>query len=397
MYVLYGGRFTRALLVEMVMAEGGLPYELREVDIVRHEHREPGYLAVNPAGWVPALVTPEGETLYETPAINLYLAERHGLTRLAPRVDEADRGLFLSGFFYVGGELEPAMKRHFYPHRYVFRQEDEARMKERALEDALARIGVMEQRARPRRALPSGNAFQSRGPQHELLGGAPRAAGGAPCLPGGTPMHAPRHGPAQAAARLRFPGRTARRLRAPAVAGRRGEVGYGEGAGGPRPRAPPARGPPRYAREPLRSPREQADERRSTTDRLRRRLRAPRAAGLLAAPPSLRRPPRLRRRAGPDRGAREPGGADAAAWRRHPRRRVRGADHPRAPHPGAGSRRPARPPDRLPRPQLPGGAGGHPRIAARRRQSEPFLPGRGRRSAHPRDRRLRHPRDPAPL
>ena len=146
MYVLYGGRFTRALLVEMVMAEGGLPYELREVDIVKHEHREPGYLAVNPAGWVPALLTPEGETLYETPAINLYLAERHGLTRLAPRVDEADRGLFLSGFFYVGGELEPALKRHFYPHRYVFRQQDEARMKERALEDALARIRVMEQR-----------------------------------------------------------------------------------------------------------------------------------------------------------------------------------------------------------------------------------------------------------
>ena len=146
MYVLYGGRFTRALMVEMVMAEGGLPYELREVDIVAHEHREPEYLAVNPAGLVPALVTPEGETLYETPAINLYLAERHGLTRLAPRVGESERALFLSGLFYVTGELEPAMKRHFYPHRYVFRKEDEARMKERALEDALARVAVMEQR-----------------------------------------------------------------------------------------------------------------------------------------------------------------------------------------------------------------------------------------------------------
>ena len=84
MYVLYGGRFTRALIVEMVMAEGGIPYELRSVDIVAHEHREPAYLAVNPAGWVPALVTPAGETLYETPAINLYLAEHHRLTHLAP-------------------------------------------------------------------------------------------------------------------------------------------------------------------------------------------------------------------------------------------------------------------------------------------------------------------------
>ena len=146
MYVLYGGHFTRALLVEMVLAEGAIPYELREVDILKEEHRGPAYLAVNPAGWVPALVTPEGETLYETPAINLYLAERHGLTQLVPHIDESDRGLFLSGFFYVAGELEPAMKRYFYPHRYVFRQEDVARMKERALKDALDRIGVMEQR-----------------------------------------------------------------------------------------------------------------------------------------------------------------------------------------------------------------------------------------------------------
>ena len=29
MYILYGGRFTRAILVEMVMAEGGIAQELR--------------------------------------------------------------------------------------------------------------------------------------------------------------------------------------------------------------------------------------------------------------------------------------------------------------------------------------------------------------------------------
>ena len=32
MYVLYGGRYTRSLLVEMVLTEGGIPYEVREVD-----------------------------------------------------------------------------------------------------------------------------------------------------------------------------------------------------------------------------------------------------------------------------------------------------------------------------------------------------------------------------
>ena len=146
MYILYGGRFTRALIVEMVMAEGDIPCEVRTVNIVAQEHRRPEYLTINPSGWVPALVTPEGETLYETPAINLYLAERHRLTHLAPAVGDPDRGLFLSGFFSVAGDLEPIMKRYFYPHRYVVRGEDTAAMRERALAETLERLRVTEGR-----------------------------------------------------------------------------------------------------------------------------------------------------------------------------------------------------------------------------------------------------------
>ena len=144
MYILYGGPLTRAYIVEMVMLEGGLDYELHEVDILNQEHRSPAFLAVNPAGWVPALVTPEGETIYETPAINLYLCERHGLEILAPSVDDPSRGRFLSGYFYLGGELEPAMKRYFYPHRYAGREEDVAMAKQLALETICDRLSVID-------------------------------------------------------------------------------------------------------------------------------------------------------------------------------------------------------------------------------------------------------------
>ena len=146
MYILYGGRYTRALITEMVLAEGGIPYEVRDVDIVAQGHRRPEYLAVNPSGWVPALVTPEGETLYETPAISLYLAERHRLTHLAPAVGDPERGRFLSGLFSVAGDLEPILKRYFYPHRYVMRDDDTPAMKERALGEALERLRVTEGR-----------------------------------------------------------------------------------------------------------------------------------------------------------------------------------------------------------------------------------------------------------
>lgn len=146
MYVLYGGPFTRALIVEMVLAEGDIPYELRAVDIVKLEHRAPAFLAVNPAGRVPVLVTPEGETLYETPAINLYLAERHSLAHLVPRADEPERGSFLSGLFYLAGELEPALKRYFFPQRYVLRPEDAPAMRHKSLGDALEHLEVIELR-----------------------------------------------------------------------------------------------------------------------------------------------------------------------------------------------------------------------------------------------------------
>lgn len=144
MYILYGGDFTRALVTEMVMAEGGVAYELREVDIVNDGHRTPEFLKINPAGWVPALVTPEGEHLYETPAINLYLAERHTLTHLVPGAADKDRGRFLSGFFFLAGDLEPVIKRVFYAHRFVVRPEDEEQARQMAMDTALERLAVIE-------------------------------------------------------------------------------------------------------------------------------------------------------------------------------------------------------------------------------------------------------------
>ena len=145
-YILYGGDFTRALITQMVMAEGGIDYELRKIDILKNEHRSADFLKINPAGWVPTLVTPEGEVLYETPAINLYLADRHHLEHLAPAIDDPDRGRFLSALFYISGELEPAMKRFFYPQRYVIDAKETGAMKHKALDDALERLRVIDQR-----------------------------------------------------------------------------------------------------------------------------------------------------------------------------------------------------------------------------------------------------------
>jgi len=145
-YILFGESWTRSLMVEMVMAEGAVNYELRKIDIFQEQHQSPEFLEINPLGWIPALITPEGTALYETHAINLYLAEKHQLTHIAPRIDDPERGYFLSGLFSISGDLEPTLKRYFYPHRYAVRECDRLTIKEKSLEAILHYIEVVDQR-----------------------------------------------------------------------------------------------------------------------------------------------------------------------------------------------------------------------------------------------------------
>jgi glutathione S-transferase len=159
MYVLYGGKFTRALLVQMVLDEGEIPYELREINILEGEHLGPTYRAINPAGLVPAMITPKGDVLHETPAIMMYLAERHGLTHLAPSWSDGDRGKFLNAVFFIANDIQPEMKRFFYPHRYSQRTTDNETVHSRAKESVFERFSVIEKRVAENGPFQLGETF----------------------------------------------------------------------------------------------------------------------------------------------------------------------------------------------------------------------------------------------
>ena len=146
MYTLYGGKFTRAQIVQMLMAEAGIEYDLVEIDIIKQQHRSPEYLAINPAGYVPALRLDNGEVLHETHAINLYLIDQHRLEHLGPLPGYPQRGAFLSGLFFMADDLEPVLKCLFYPQRYVLDEADSAAMEQKAMQQALARYEVIEAR-----------------------------------------------------------------------------------------------------------------------------------------------------------------------------------------------------------------------------------------------------------
>jgi glutathione S-transferase len=74
---IYGVARSRAYRTLWMAAELGLDYEHIKVDFADGSTRQPGYLAINPNGHVPA-IDDDGFTLWESMAINLYLAKKYG-------------------------------------------------------------------------------------------------------------------------------------------------------------------------------------------------------------------------------------------------------------------------------------------------------------------------------
>lgn len=70
----------------IALAEAGADYEAIRVDLRGGEQQTPGYLAVNPKGRVPALITDQG-ILTETPAILAFIAQSFPNAGLAPLDD----------------------------------------------------------------------------------------------------------------------------------------------------------------------------------------------------------------------------------------------------------------------------------------------------------------------
>jgi len=86
MFRLYYAPGTCALATHITLEEAGAPYEAVLVDFRSQAQRSPEYLAVNPKGRVPALVTENG-TLTETPALLCFVAQRFPNADLAPLAD----------------------------------------------------------------------------------------------------------------------------------------------------------------------------------------------------------------------------------------------------------------------------------------------------------------------
>jgi glutathione S-transferase len=86
-WTLYTAPGTCALASHIALREASAEFDLVKLDFKAGQQQSAGYLAVNPKGRVPSLVTDEG-VLTETPALLAFIAQRHPQARLAPACDD---------------------------------------------------------------------------------------------------------------------------------------------------------------------------------------------------------------------------------------------------------------------------------------------------------------------
>lgn len=117
MYVLHYAPDNASLIIRLALEELRLPYRTALVDRRVRAQDSPAYRALNPAGLIPTLETPDGP-ISETGAILLWLADRHG-GGLFPAVEATDRARALKWLFFMANTAHADLRQVFYPHLYV--------------------------------------------------------------------------------------------------------------------------------------------------------------------------------------------------------------------------------------------------------------------------------------
>lgn len=105
MIKIYGSILSRASRNAWAAEEAGAAYEIVSLDFRKGEHKAPAFLAINPAGKMPAMVDGDA-VMSESLAINLYIAQNYSKGKLWP-ADAKSQARCLQWSMWAGAECEP--------------------------------------------------------------------------------------------------------------------------------------------------------------------------------------------------------------------------------------------------------------------------------------------------
>lgn len=117
-FTLYGRPGSGSAAVEAMLTLAGLPRVIVDVANSAEDPNHAALLALNPLGQVPVLVLPNGETMTESSAILMFLAEQAAPGLLAPPPGHAHRPAYLRWMAYLSANLYMTELHVYYPDRY---------------------------------------------------------------------------------------------------------------------------------------------------------------------------------------------------------------------------------------------------------------------------------------
>ena len=104
-YTVYGALGSGSVPVEATLTLLGQTYSVVEAPTWEGAAQQDKVAGVNPLRQIPALVTPGGETITESAAILIWLADRFPEARLAPALDSPLRAQFLRWMIFVPASI----------------------------------------------------------------------------------------------------------------------------------------------------------------------------------------------------------------------------------------------------------------------------------------------------
>ncbi len=134
-----------SLAPHIALDEAGADYEAVRVDFKNGEQRSERYLAINPKGRVPALVTDRG-ILTEVPAILGWVAQTYPAAHLKPEGDFFAFSMMQEFNLYIASTVHVALAHLFPAERWADSAEAIANMKAKVPSNLTALLGLIEDR-----------------------------------------------------------------------------------------------------------------------------------------------------------------------------------------------------------------------------------------------------------
>jgi len=104
-YTVYGAAGSGSVPVEAALTLIGAPYKVIEAVTWEGDSERDKVAPVNPMRQIPALITPEGETITESAAILIWLTEQHPEAVLAPEPGDPRRAQFLRWMSFIPASI----------------------------------------------------------------------------------------------------------------------------------------------------------------------------------------------------------------------------------------------------------------------------------------------------